>query len=92
MKEAKDIKVVIVDDSPFSVAMITNILTAKGFDVVGSGNNLQEAEEVVGCGETGCRHDGHDDAGSGWAGMHGCASHKIDPHLEESHHCQFHDG
>lgn len=47
MKEAKDIKVVIVDDSPFSVAMITNILTAKRFDVVGSGNNLQEAEEVV---------------------------------------------
>ena len=39
----KDIKVVVVDDSPFSVAMISNILKEKGFEVIGSANSLTEA-------------------------------------------------
>lgn len=43
----KEIKIVVVDDSPFSVGMITNILTAKGFNVVGSANGLKEAVEAV---------------------------------------------
>ncbi len=43
----KEIKIVIVDDSPFSVGMISNILTENGFSVVGSANSLQEAETVV---------------------------------------------
>ena len=43
----KEIKVVVVDDSPFSVAMISRILTENGFNVVGSANGLQEAVEAV---------------------------------------------
>ena len=43
----KEIKVVVVDDSPFSVGMISNILTGKGFNVVGSANGLEEAVEAV---------------------------------------------
>ena len=43
----KEVKVVVVDDSPFSVAMISNILTEKGFNVVGSANNLAEAVAAV---------------------------------------------
>ncbi|MBN7772799.1 response regulator [Clostridium aminobutyricum] len=43
----KDVKVVVVDDSPFSVAMISNILTEKGFEVIGSANSLSEAVEAV---------------------------------------------
>lgn len=43
----KEIKIVVVDDSPFSVAMLTNILTSKGFNVVGSANSLEEAVEAV---------------------------------------------
>jgi DNA-binding NarL/FixJ family response regulator len=43
----KEIKVVVVDDSPFSVAMISNILVESGFNVVGSANNLSEAVEAV---------------------------------------------
>jgi len=43
----KEIKVVVVDDSAFSVAMISNILTEKGFQVVGSANSLSEALQVV---------------------------------------------
>ena len=43
----KEIKVVVVDDSPFSVGMISNILTEKGFNVVGSANCLKEAVEAV---------------------------------------------
>ena len=43
----KEIKVVVVDDSPFSVAMLTNILTSKGFLVVGSANSLEEAVEAI---------------------------------------------
>ena len=43
----KKIKIVVVDDSLFSVAMISNILEEKGFLVVGSASSLQEAVEVV---------------------------------------------
>lgn len=43
----KEIKVVVVDDSPFSVAMISNILVENGFNVVGSANNLTEAVAAV---------------------------------------------
>lgn len=43
----KDIRIVVVDDSPFSVAMISNILNENGFDVVGSANGLEEAVEAV---------------------------------------------
>ncbi|MEL7655449.1 MAG: response regulator [Bacillota bacterium] len=43
----KEIKVAVVDDSPFSVSIISNILTEKGFHVVGSANSLKEALAVV---------------------------------------------
>lgn len=43
----KDIKIVVVDDSLFSVAMISNILQEKGFEVIGSANSMKEAVEVV---------------------------------------------
>lgn len=43
----KETNIVVVDDSPFSVAMISNILTANGFNVVGSANGLEEAVEAV---------------------------------------------
>lgn len=43
----KEIKVVVVDDSAFSVAMISNILTSNGFNVVGSAGCLQEAVDAV---------------------------------------------
>ena len=43
----KEIKVVVVDDSPFSVGMISNMLTSKGFNVVGSANGLEEAVKAV---------------------------------------------
>lgn len=43
----KDIKVVVVDDSPFSVDIISNILDEKGFHVVGSANSLEGAVRAV---------------------------------------------
>ncbi|SHI18276.1 Chemotaxis phosphatase CheX [Sporobacter termitidis DSM 10068] len=43
----KEINIVVVDDSPFSVAMISNILTGSGFNVIGSANGLEEAVEAV---------------------------------------------
>lgn len=43
----KEIKILVVDDSPFSVAMITNILEENGFKVVGSANSLKEAAEAA---------------------------------------------
>ena len=43
----KEIKIVVVDDSPFSVGMISNILTEKGFRVVGSANGMKTAVAVV---------------------------------------------
>lgn len=43
----KEINVLVVDDSPFSVAMLSNILTRNGFNVVGGANCLEEAEKMV---------------------------------------------
>ncbi len=43
----KEITIVVVDDSMFSVALISNILTANGFNVIGSANGFEEAVEVV---------------------------------------------
>lgn len=43
----KDIRIVIVDDSAFSVAFIRNILEDKGFEVVGDAGSLEEVKEVV---------------------------------------------
>jgi DNA-binding NarL/FixJ family response regulator len=43
----KNMKIVVVDDSPFSVAMISKILGEKGFEVIGSANSLSEAVEAV---------------------------------------------
>lgn len=40
-------KIVIVDDSSFSVAFIRNILESNGFEVVGSAGTLAEVKEVV---------------------------------------------
>lgn len=43
----RETKIVVVDDSPFSVAMISKILEEKGFEVIGSANSLSEAVEAV---------------------------------------------
>ncbi|MCY1714658.1 response regulator [Caproiciproducens galactitolivorans] len=43
----KEIKVAVIDDSPFSVAMLSNMLEENGFQVVGSANNLQQAVDMV---------------------------------------------
>jgi len=43
----KDIRIVIVDDSAFSIAFIRNILGDNGFDVVGDAGSLEEVKEVV---------------------------------------------
>lgn len=43
----KETKVVVVDDSAFSVAMLTNTLEENGFKVVGSANGLEEAVKAV---------------------------------------------
>jgi DNA-binding NarL/FixJ family response regulator len=43
----KDIRIVIVDDSAFSIAYIKNILEENGFEVVGSAGTLQEVIKLV---------------------------------------------
>jgi len=43
----KDIRIVIVDDSVFSVAFIKDILENNGFEVVGDAGTLEEVKEVV---------------------------------------------
>lgn len=42
-----DIKIVVVDDSPFSIMLITDILTQAGYNVVGSAGTLEEVKTVV---------------------------------------------
>ncbi|MGE5627964.1 MAG: response regulator [Solirubrobacterales bacterium] len=42
-----DIKIVVVDDSPFSIMLITDILTQAGYNVVGSAGSLEEVKTVV---------------------------------------------
>ncbi|WP_172196338.1 response regulator [Saccharibacillus qingshengii] len=41
------VRVVIVDDSPFSIAVIRNILEENGFEVVGDAGTLEEVKEVI---------------------------------------------
>lgn len=41
------IKVVIVDDSPFSIAFIRGILERNGMEIVGEAGNLEEVKQVV---------------------------------------------
>lgn len=43
----KDTKVVIVDDSPFSISIIKDILEENGLTVVGEAGNLEEVINVV---------------------------------------------
>lgn len=43
----KKISVVVVDDSPFSIAMLRDILVENGFDVVGEATSFEETVEVV---------------------------------------------
>ncbi|BCN31602.1 response regulator [Anaeromicropila herbilytica] len=43
----RDISVVIVDDSSFSIALIKDILEENGFNVVGVAGSLEEVKEVV---------------------------------------------
>jgi DNA-binding NarL/FixJ family response regulator len=42
------IRVVIVDDSPFSITLLSDMLTESGFEVVGEASSLEETVEVVG--------------------------------------------
>ncbi|NFE73577.1 response regulator [Clostridium botulinum] len=43
----KDIKILIVDDSPFQIALLRDSLTENGFNVVGEAQSLEEAIEAV---------------------------------------------
>ncbi|PRR82151.1 response regulator [Clostridium vincentii] len=43
----KDVKILIVDDSPFQIAMLRDIITESGFDVVGEAKCLEEVIEEV---------------------------------------------
>ena len=43
----KDIRIVIVDDSAFSVEFVRGILESNGFEVVGVAGSLEEVKEVV---------------------------------------------
>ncbi len=41
------IRVAIVDDSPFSISILRDILTEKGYDVVGDAGSLEETKQVI---------------------------------------------
>lgn len=43
----KDVKIVIVDDSPFQIALLRDLLTENGFNVIGEASSLEETIEVV---------------------------------------------
>ena len=43
----KNVNIVIVDDSPFQVALLRDVLTENGFNVVGEASSLAETIEVV---------------------------------------------
>lgn len=43
----KDVKILIVDDSPFQIALLRDVLTESGFDVVGDASSLEEVREEV---------------------------------------------
>lgn len=41
------LRIVIVDDSPFSIAMLRDMLEGKGYEVVGEAGTLEDVKEVV---------------------------------------------
>jgi DNA-binding NarL/FixJ family response regulator len=41
------VKVVVVDDSPFSITILSDLLTDNDFDVIGSASSLEETIEVI---------------------------------------------
>jgi DNA-binding NarL/FixJ family response regulator len=43
----ENIRIVIVDDSPFSIALIRDTLEENGFEVVGDAGSLEEVKEVI---------------------------------------------
>lgn len=43
----KEIKIVIVDDSPFSISVLSDMITDSGFTVIGSAGSLEETVEVI---------------------------------------------
>ena len=43
----KEVKILIVDDSPFQIALLRDVLTESGFDVVGEAKSLEEVIEEV---------------------------------------------
>ena len=43
----KNVNIVIVDDSPFQIALLRDLLTENGFNVVGEASSLEETIEVV---------------------------------------------
>lgn len=43
----KNVNIVIVDDSPFQIALLRDLLTENGFNVVGEAGSLEETIEVV---------------------------------------------
>ena len=43
----KNVNIVIVDDSPFQIALLRDVLTENGFNVVGEASSLAETIEVV---------------------------------------------
>lgn len=43
----KKVNIVIVDDSPFQIALLRDLLTESGFNVVGEASSLEETIEVV---------------------------------------------
>lgn len=46
-KIMKDVKILIVDDSPFQIALLREFLTENGFDVVGEAQSLEEVISEV---------------------------------------------
>ena len=43
----KDVKVLIVDDSPFQISLLRDILTENGFNVIGEAQSLEEVKSEV---------------------------------------------
>ncbi|MDS0527946.1 response regulator [Clostridium sp. SHJSY1] len=43
----KEVKILVVDDSPFQVALLQDCLTSNGFNVIGSAGSLEEVKEEV---------------------------------------------
>lgn len=43
----KNLRIVVVDDSPFSIALLTDVLNEKGFEVVGEAGSLEEVKAVI---------------------------------------------